>query len=463
VNCPKCGFIQEEGTDCKRCGVVFAKYLALHHEPGTQPEIQEPQAAGNGSSQQELAVPLLPQLLEVQQNLKTLQQRFTELEFERAERRRIRSEIRALEDRLQELQAETSKHQEEIRSRVLELSALPPSPNVQDFDALKQEVQRIDALCLRTEQIERMVDSRAEAASRIDPEIMRLLPRLEGRLADVEDRVTALIEMGEKITTNGPSAQLSAVSKNLEELKTALQNVTVRYTEIGELKKNHLVMRDMIEALQQVTESVRKESTLGTSVKIGELQKEVRALGAEVRRAYERIDSLESCAAAADSAPEASPAIEVSSLREEMAAAGRLHCEEQQEVRSQLSSLRSKLEETVQSLGALPERLESQASQLSRLDQQYQPLTRMLEQVCTATNGAPQKIAEQGCEIEKLRGDMSQMHSQLQALTHHLSGSAASGKTVAGSMPAQDDICLIRENLDEIRRFMASMSSRLSN
>jgi len=37
----------------------------------------------------------------------------------------------------------------------------------------------------------------------------------------------------------------------------------------------------MIEALQQVTESVRKESTLGTSVKIGELQKEVRALGAE--------------------------------------------------------------------------------------------------------------------------------------------------------------------------------------
>jgi len=82
---------------------------------------------------------------------------------------------------------------------------------------LKQEVQRIDALCLRTEQIERMVDSRAEAASRIDPEIMRLLPRLEGRLADVEDRVTALIEMGERITTNGlrrNSARFQRISKS---------------------------------------------------------------------------------------------------------------------------------------------------------------------------------------------------------------------------------------------------------
>ena len=463
MNCPKCGFIQEEGTDCKRCGVVFAKFLALHHEPGAQLEIQEPQAPGNGSSQQELAVSLLPQLLEVKQNLKTLQQRFTELEFERAERRRIRSEIRALEDRLQELQAETAKHQEEIRQQVLELSALPASPNVEDFVALKQEVGRINALCLQTEQIERMLDSRTEASVRIDPEILGLLPKLEGRLSDVEDRVTALIEMGERFRSNGNSAQLSAVSRNLDELKTALQNVTVRYTEIGELKKNHLVMRDMIEALQQVAESVRKESTIGTSVKIAELQKEVSALGAEVRKAYEHIDSLESAAAAAFSVQEASPLIEVKSLREEMAAAGRLHGEEQEDVRSQLGSLRSKVEEAFQFLAALPEKVETQACQLSRLDQQYQPLTTMLEQVCTATNGAPQKIAELGREIEKLRGDMSQMQSQMQALTHRLAEPVPPGKAVAGGMPAQDDMCAIRENLDEIRRFMASMSRRLAN
>jgi len=28
VTCPKCGFMEDGGTDCRRCGIIFAKYKA---------------------------------------------------------------------------------------------------------------------------------------------------------------------------------------------------------------------------------------------------------------------------------------------------------------------------------------------------------------------------------------------------------------------------------------------------
>jgi hypothetical protein len=42
VTCPKCGFVQEEGEDCARCGLVFSKWGAPHSAP---PEPKEAKAA----------------------------------------------------------------------------------------------------------------------------------------------------------------------------------------------------------------------------------------------------------------------------------------------------------------------------------------------------------------------------------------------------------------------------------
>ena len=33
VTCPKCGFVQDEGTECLRCGIVFAKFDPHRHVP----------------------------------------------------------------------------------------------------------------------------------------------------------------------------------------------------------------------------------------------------------------------------------------------------------------------------------------------------------------------------------------------------------------------------------------------
>jgi predicted nucleic acid-binding Zn-ribbon protein len=145
--------------------------------------------------------------------------------------------------------------------------------------------------------------------------------------------------------------------KGIEELKTAIQNVTVRYTEIGDLKKNDLVLRNMLESLQLSIESSKKAATNGLQGKVVELEKEVLALKAEVRKTYERMESLESSPEPA--AQDAIPMPEFLSLREQVAACGKLQVVQEQQVQAELSSLREQLQQASSQLKALQEKLEN--------------------------------------------------------------------------------------------------------
>ncbi len=41
MNCPKCGFQQDEGTECMRCGLIFARYHAVVAAPQSRPKPRE--------------------------------------------------------------------------------------------------------------------------------------------------------------------------------------------------------------------------------------------------------------------------------------------------------------------------------------------------------------------------------------------------------------------------------------
>jgi len=107
------------------------------------------------------------------------------------------------------------------------------------------------------------------------------------------------------------------VLKELGELKAALQNFTLRYSEIGELKKNHLVLRDMLESLEQSTASLRKEALSFNTAKAADLEKEVLALRAELRQWCGRIDGLEARLPDSEEESETAAHKEIALLREE--------------------------------------------------------------------------------------------------------------------------------------------------
>jgi len=463
VNCPKCGFVQEERADCRKCGVVFAKFFALRaQEPAPAPEVRESQPAPHNSLE-ELHLSDAGMLLEVRQSLRNLQERFHEMEFEKAERRRIRGEMRALDMRLQEGLARVTACQEESERLAANLADLPPTASLQDFAALKMEVRAIDIVSAtkRIERLEsRILSLSEELAAKADFHYLELLPKLDERLEEVEHRIENLAEANSATLGNDTTSQLAAALNAFEELKTALQNVTLRYSEIGELKKNHLVLRDMVESLQHASESFRKAPANGNNAKITELEKEVSALKAEVRKAYERVELLESHLAEPASHPETAPLREVVSLREEFANTDKHRAGEQQQIQNELHALEAKICATLSSVAQFPEDIATISSSIYLINQQHQQLAETLEQVSQTAGTVPPKTVELTREVDFLREECLQTRAQIQALEEKLN-SLAPLPSYETPPPAQGDMHAIRENLDEIRHFMATLSRKL--
>jgi chromosome segregation ATPase len=441
---------------------VFAKYYALHAQEPSTLEAQDPPRPASGFVEDH-SYPVLPDMFEIQQNLRDLQQRFKDLEFEKVERRRIRSEIRALDDGIQETLGGLAARQDDLEKQLSDLANLQPRVTPMDLAELRNELRAIDLepVHRRIGQAENRIQAcAADLSTKTSPRLLELLPKLEGRLNEAEGRISAMAESVRNAQGNGAPPHLDTALKGLEDLKVALQNVTVRYSEIGELKKNYLILRNMLESLQQSMETFRKESANGPSARTAELEKEVFALRAEVRKAYERMELLEVPVAPAAPAGEFARVKEVLTLKEELTAVSKSRSEDRERILSDLQALESRVGDRLQPLIKLPEKLESFSSQIRKIDQQYQPLSKTLEIVCNATNGAPQKIADLGKDFAALREEFLQTQSQMQALQEKLDGLETFAPQ-GDAAPTHGDMQAIRQNLDEIRRFMSTLSKKL--
>ena len=98
MNCPKCGFAQEQRLDCKKCGVVFSKYYALY--PSTKPAM--PDALEDSIEQELLERERKSAIADLQTQIRELSARFEEIEFEKAERNQLRTDFQNLERQLHE-------------------------------------------------------------------------------------------------------------------------------------------------------------------------------------------------------------------------------------------------------------------------------------------------------------------------------------------------------------------------
>jgi DNA repair exonuclease SbcCD ATPase subunit len=271
VNCPKCGYSQEERSDCKRCGIVFAKYFALRKTADSQ-EPGAPAAPENGSTE----------IAEMQRALRELARKYGEVEFERSERQRLREEIRAVEHRfegeLTGLSARISEIEKSI-SEILTVAQIAP----QEFARLERSfANRFDPFLKKLETIESRIEALSKEA-RNDSRFMDSVRRLDQRVADTETLVA-------KVASEPKPANGAA---DIAELRSALQMVTLRYSEIGDLKKNHLVLLNKLETLQHEFDAAKNGGNKAISDKVREMEIEVPALRAELRQVLKHLEALD--------------------------------------------------------------------------------------------------------------------------------------------------------------------------
>jgi polyhydroxyalkanoate synthesis regulator phasin len=132
----------------------------------------------------------------------------------------------------------------------------------------------------------------AEAPSRLD-RLAREVADLRGaELGSLRDRWTELAGLVEEVRREARAGSAAAPlpsagtppRADLEALQQSLQAVTVRYSEIGELKRSQLAAAASIESLEREIATLREASQKGSLSRVEDLEREVGALKAEVRR-----------------------------------------------------------------------------------------------------------------------------------------------------------------------------------
>jgi chromosome segregation ATPase len=435
VNCPKCGYHQEERLDCRKCGVVFSKFYALHNQEKPLQSDSHETSSPQPSMPSAEAYP--PDIAEIRQNLRDVARRLTETEFERAERIRISAEVRSLNQKIQDLHSQFASSVEglEKKAECLVSSALPTEEHLRKLNVELIE-SCLDPFLKRLDQVEQKAESRQKRNSR-EPEGDE---HFQNVLRGLEQRMSAL-EKPEPGDADFPEQRLDEtlnqekILRQVDEIRVSLQNVTLKYSEIGELKKNHLVLLSKIESIQQEMDSSKKESSGTSLIKIPEIETEIRALRAEVRQAIKRLETLES-----------SPLLSVTgiqSLEQEIDFLKETQANEPQRTRAAIAGLEASLIEKFSSVMNLPKDLKSINQRCQSLEENFTSASRDLGE-------ADKKTAELGSGLARVRGEAQQLKNELVTLTEKLD------MIVAQVLPeprssAEEDVRAIR---DDIRRIL---------
>jgi archaellum component FlaC len=402
VNCPKCGFLQEERLDCKKCGVVFSKYIALHNqEKQLQSDSRE---ASSPLPQFASAEPYLPDLAEMRQSLKEMGRRLSETEFERAERVRISGELRSLDQKFQDLQVQFASSIAGLEEKA-ENMVSSTLPTEEDLRKLSLELIEayLDPLLKRLDQVEQKVEKRQNGNSKgmqADVHFQNALQGLEQRMAALEKTEPKDAEFVAPDTKGALDQE--KILKEFEDIRFSLQNATLKYSEIGELKKNHLVLMSKIESIQQEQDSSKKERSEAVSNKISEIETEVLALRAEVRQAIKSLETIESSALLSMQA--------IQSLEQEVGTFKEAQENEPQRIQAVIAGFETSQAQKLSPLTALPEDLKWVAKRCQLLEEN-------LARVGQDVDGFDKKSSEMDSSIAGIMEDARQVRSELVALT----------------------------------------------
>ena len=425
MKCPKCGHSQEERLDCVRCGIVFAKYYAMYPQaadllPENQEAVFSPHPAPTD--------PLLADVSELRQGVREIASRLTDVEFERAERNLLRGEIKSVEQKVNELA-------EDLRNRVLALEEYASNPDPTQVPE-SGPASALEEMLERLAQIERQVEVLATQAPPQDTEMAGMIREITTRQDGLEGRLDELIA---GFRQEWEASQSSG--KDLAELRQAVQSATVRYSEIGDLKKNHLVLQNEIETLRRDQENSRNQPSNGTATRLSQIESEVAALRAELRQALKRLESTEAefpaqLQGAGSSRPAGPDSVAFSSA---------------------LARIEANLEEDK---AALSQQKEFLSSEMRRFEDWNQSVSTGLQETNDGLKEACRRIESLVSDIRVLKQESMQLRTQVQAL--HQQDRETRPPDLAHQPPAvETDLQDIREGMQQIRLFMQNLSRKL--
>lgn len=292
VICPKCGFDQDERIDCLRCGVIFSKYFAVH--PEARPVRAESADAPADSAQHPHEHSAPPEQSHVEQPAPDRQAQEPEQTSSETSGldRRIHSTLKVYGERLWELQKRIEERPK-LAGIEEKLAALRGEIR-QEIEALREVVRGHDPRPL-LEQLHQ-VESRLEAlpselAGQIEAGLSQRVSGVETRFSGLEEALKNGTAQPSQREDSEAILELGNVLKELDGLRAALQNVTVRYSEIGELKKNYLSFANTLESLHREVAAGKEGGYAESLKKTAELEREVAALRAETRQMLQQAES----------------------------------------------------------------------------------------------------------------------------------------------------------------------------
>jgi len=426
MKCPKCGHSQEERQDCVRCGIVFAKYYAMYPQDKDMPtEGQETMASSYAVPADTLSV----EVSELRQGVREIASRLSEVEFDRAERGLLRGEVRTAEQRVTELV-------EGLRNRLVALEERTPEP---DQAQTPQEPSGVtpEEMAERLGQIEGQLDRLAAQPPLQDPVAAEMIREVSTRQSGLENRIDKLIAGLQREAEASRPAE-----RALEELRQAVQNATVRYSEIGELKKNHLVLQNEIETLRRDQQLLLNKPANGMAARVTQLESEVGAVRAELRQTLQRLESME-----ADFTAQLQGVRSSASGNAEGAG-----------LSTALVQLNANLKEDK---AAWAQQSEFFSSELRRFEEWNRSTSTGLQETSDSLKESCRRIDCLLSDVGVLKEESTQLRTQLQALVQDKPRKPTQSRPSNQSASIEGDLHDIREGLDQIRVFMQALAQKL--
>ena len=220
ITCPKCGHAQEERQECLKCGIIFSKYYALFPSGKTDPA----NTSDDGISQDPIEQEQRAIISDLQRQVREIDSRFSEVEFEKVERNRLRADLKSLEQQLQMKMDQMAERLERWESQLSEGSTSTAQQEVDSqLLSLLERLKRLEESLESADDLGRRINDLEEKKNTILQQLNTLQEQhssFREEVAEIKSKLEQICEAQEAAEPRTPlEDDVHAIRKYLDEFR----------------------------------------------------------------------------------------------------------------------------------------------------------------------------------------------------------------------------------------------------